>query len=75
MQGEKQPQNPIATKNLNLIRAPRWGRSGFTEIAAWNRSARQGAWNETKEAGWPKPSDNGMPWEDFYAKHTQVLEP
>ena len=51
MQGGKQPQNPIATKNLNLIRAPRWGRSGFTKIAAWNRSARQGAWNEMKR-GW-----------------------
>ena len=51
MQGGKQPRNPIAAKNLNLIRAPKRGKSGFTEIAAWNRSARQGAWNETKR-GW-----------------------
>ena len=51
VQGGKQPRNLIATKNLNLIRAPRWGRSGFTEIVAWNRSARQGAWNEMKR-GW-----------------------
>ena len=51
MQGGKQPRNPIATKNLNLIRAPRRGKSGFTEIAAWNRSARHRAWNETKR-GW-----------------------
>ena len=51
MQGGKQPWNPIAAKNLNLIRAPRRGKNGFTKIAAWNRSARQGAWNETKR-GW-----------------------
>ena len=51
VQGGKQPRNPIAAKNLNLIRAPKRGKSGFTEIAAWNRSARQGAWNETKR-GW-----------------------
>ena len=51
VQGGKQPRNPIAAKNLNLIRAPRWGKSGFTEIAAWNRSACQGAWNKMKR-GW-----------------------
>ena len=51
MQGGSQPRNPIAIKNLNLIRAPRRGKSGFTEMVAWNRSARQGAWNETKR-GW-----------------------
>ena len=51
VQGGEQPRQPIAAKNLNLIRAPRRGRSGFSEIAAWNRSARQGAWNETKR-GW-----------------------
>ena len=51
MQGGKQPRNPIAAKNLNLIQAPRQGRSGFTEIVAWNRSAHQGAWNDTKR-GW-----------------------
>ena len=31
--------------------APKQGKSGFTEIAAWNRSARHGAWNEMKR-GW-----------------------
>ena len=51
VQGGKQPWNPIAAKNLNLIRAPKRGKSGFTKIAAWNRSPRQGAWNETKR-GW-----------------------
>ena len=51
VQGGKQPRNLIAIKNLNLIRAPRRGKSGFTEIAAWNRSACQGAWNEMKR-GW-----------------------
>ena len=51
VQGGEQPRQPIAAKNLNLIRAPRRGKSGFSEIAAWNRSARQGAWNETKR-GW-----------------------
>ena len=51
VQGGKQPQNPIAAKNLDLIRAPRWGKSSFTEIAAWNRLACQGAWNEMKR-GW-----------------------
>ena len=29
----KQPHQLIAAKNLNLIRAPRRGKSGFTEIA------------------------------------------
>ena len=43
VQGGKQPWNPIGTKNLNLIRAPRRGRSGFTKIVAWNRLAHQGA--------------------------------
>ena len=56
MQGGKQPQNPIATKNLNLIMAPKRGKSGFTEIAAWNRSARQGVVNETKR-GWMARSE------------------
>ena len=51
VQRGKQPWNPIAAKNLNLIRVPKRGKSGFTEIAAWNRSARQGAWNEMKR-GW-----------------------
>ena len=51
VQRGKQPRNPIAAKNLNLIMAPKRGKSGFTEIAAWNRSAHQGAWNETKR-GW-----------------------
>ena len=48
VQGGKQPRNPIAAKNLNLIMAPKRGKSGFTEIAAWNRSARQGVMNEMK---------------------------
>ena len=51
MQGGNQPRNPIAVKNLNLIMVPRRGKSGFTEIAAWNRSAHQGALNEMKR-GW-----------------------
>ena len=45
----KQPRQPIAAKNL--IHAPRCGQSRFAEIAAWNRTARQGVWNETKR-GW-----------------------
>ena len=48
MQTRKQPRNPIAAKNLNLIRAPRRGKNGFDEIARWNCTARQGAFNETK---------------------------
>ena len=51
MQSGKQPCQPIAAKNLNLIRAPRRGKSGFAEIARWNRTARQGVFNETKR-GW-----------------------
>ena len=51
VQTGKQPHKPIAVKNLNLIHAPRRGKSGFAEIAKWNRSARQGAYNETKR-GW-----------------------
>ena len=51
VQTGKQLRQPIAAKNLNLIRAPRRGKSGFTEIAKWNLSARQGVYNETK-CGW-----------------------
>ena len=51
VQTRKQPRKPIAVKNLNLIHAPKRGKSGFAEIARWNRSARQGAHNETKR-GW-----------------------
>ena len=53
-QRQPQPQQrrrPIAAKNMNLIRAPKRGKSGFAEIAKWNRTARQGAFNETKR-GW-----------------------
>ena len=42
---------PLAAKNMNLIRAPKRGKSGFAEIARWNRTARQGVFNETKR-GW-----------------------
>ena len=51
IQTGKQLCQPIAAKNLNLIRAPRRGKSGFAEIAKWNRSARQGVYNEMK-CGW-----------------------
>ena len=48
----QQPQpkrrQPIAAKNIKLIRAPRHGKSGFAEIARWNRSASQGVFNETR---------------------------
>ena len=51
----QQPQpkrrRPIAAKDINLIRAPRRGKSGFAEIARWNRSARQEVFNETR-GGW-----------------------
>ena len=65
VQGGKQPRQPIAAKNLNLIRVPRRGKSGFSEIAAWNRSVRQGAWNGTKR-GWMakherRQDDRGRP--------------
>ena len=48
VQTGKQPRKPIAAKNLNLIRAPRRRKSGFAEIARWNRTARQGVFNKTK---------------------------
>ena len=51
VQTGKQPCKPIAAKNLNLIHAPRRGKSGFAEIAKWNHSARQGVHNKTK-CGW-----------------------
>ena len=51
VQTGKQPRKPIAVKNLNLIHAPRRGKSGYAKIAKWNRSARQRAYNETKH-GW-----------------------
>ena len=44
-------RRPIAVNNMNLIRAPKRGKSRFAEIARWNRTARQGALNETKQ-GW-----------------------
>ena len=44
-------RRPIAVKNMNLIRAPKKSKSGFAEIARWNRTARQGVYNETKR-GW-----------------------
>ena len=42
------PRRPVAVKNMNLIRGPKRGKSGFAVIARWNRTARQGAFNETK---------------------------
>ena len=45
------PKGPVAKKNINLIRAPRRGKSGLAEITRWNRMARQGVQNETKR-GW-----------------------
>ena len=45
------PKGPVAKKNINLIRAPRRGKSGLAEIARWNRMAHQGVQNETKR-GW-----------------------
>ena len=51
VQTGKQQCNPIAAKNLNLIRAPRRGKSVFAEIARWNHTAWQGAFNEMK-CGW-----------------------
>ena len=50
-QPQPQRRRPIAAKDINLIRAPRRGKSGFAEIARWNRSARQGVFNETWR-GW-----------------------
>ena len=46
-------RRPIAAKNISLIRAPNRGKSGFSEIARWNRTTRQGVFNETKR-GWMK---------------------
>ena len=50
-QPQPQRRRPITAKNINLIQAPRHGKSGFAEIARWNRSARQGVFNETRR-GW-----------------------
>ena len=47
------PRRKIAVKQINLIRAPKRGPGGFTEIARWNATARQGTNNETKR-GWMK---------------------
>ena len=47
------PKGPLAKKNINLIRAPKRGKSGLAEIARWNRQARQNVQNETKR-GWMK---------------------
>ena len=43
----------MGVKNINLIRAPKKGVSGFAVIARWNATARQGKDNETKR-GWMK---------------------
>ena len=50
-------RRPIAVKNMNLIRAPRRSKSGFAEIAKWNRTARQGVYNETRR-GWMAKRQN-----------------
>ena len=47
------PKRKIAVKQINLIKAPKRGPGGFTEIARWNATARQGTNNETKR-GWMK---------------------
>ena len=91
VQGGKQPRNPIAAKNLNLIMAPKRGKSGFTEIAAWNRSAHQGVMNETKrglmarsERQWDargrllckvRPGEGALREIRFYQKSTCFLIP
>ena len=49
----KPPKGPLASKNINLIRAPKRGKRGLAEIARWNRQARQNVQNETKR-GWMK---------------------
>ena len=47
---------PAARKNLNLIKGNRpKGLSGFQKVAAANRSARTGAFNETKRGWYLKP--------------------
>ena len=43
----------MGVKNINLIRAPKKGVSGFAVIARWNATARQGKDNKTKR-GWMK---------------------
>ena len=48
---------PAAKKNLNLIKGNRpKGPSGFQKVAAANRSARTGAFNETKHGWYLKPN-------------------
>ena len=54
----KPPRRPIAVKNMNLIRAPKRSKGAFAQIARWNATARQGAWNETKRGWMKKPQRN-----------------
>ena len=49
-----------AVKNLNLIRASKRGVSGFTVIARWNATARQGKYNETKHGWMARPQKNAQ---------------
>ena len=51
----KPPKPPIGVKNINLIRALRRGKNKFAEIAARNRMARQGVFNETHRGWMAKP--------------------
>ena len=50
----------VGVKNINLIRAPKRGLGGFAEIAHWNTSARQGAFNETRRGWMAKPQRNNQ---------------
>ena len=49
-----------AVKNLNLIRAPKRGVSGFTIIAWWNATACQEKYNETKRGWMAHPQRNAQ---------------
>ena len=75
VQGRKQPRTPIAAKNLNLIRAPKCGKSGYAEIAAWNGQLTKELGTRSKEDGWQKLNNNKMQEEGSYAKHAPVLVP
>ena len=59
-QPQQAPKRKIAAKDINLIRAPKRGKGGFTEIARWNATARQGTFNETKRGWMRKPQRNSQ---------------
>ena len=60
VQTGKQPRKLIAVKNLNLIQAPRHGKSGLLRLRPGTGQHARERGMRQKEAGWLKLNSNGM---------------